>query len=640
MKLNKNQQLAVDHFEGCCIVTSVPGSGKTRTIVERVFRLIERLEGLDDVAPINILSITFTNKAAREMKERIQERLGGNSLPFFVGTFHSLCARILRKGGYHIGYTENFTIIDSDDQINTMRQLVRKTGAKWEERDVRHLVKVTNDARENMFNKAELDRNLAFDPRAPKIMRLYLDHLRKMNCIDFSGLLSETVRLLEEHPRVADKLRERFRYIQVDEFQDTNLIQFHLIELLYQRAKDDPISHDKSLFVVGDVNQSIYRFRGARYRNIHDFIERHKDTQVVHLPLNYRSTPQIIAPADKLIRLNESFIGGEFTTDNAEGPPVSVQNFADQDKEAGWLAHTIGKLVSEGGWEAADIAVLYRLNSMSAPIETALTKYQIPYEVIGGRSFYARKEIKDCLAIMKFLANKKDGIAFGRICMLMKGLGSVTVGQIENLSDSNDIDLVEACRVKGNSSGKIATACNKLADALDQDQGSEVATLSDVISELNLRGVIRDKFDGDDAEDRCNNVDQLITSLGDYSKNGKGVDEFLQMIALITSSDKEATEGRVSLMTLHASKGLEFPIVFMVGFENSILPHSRSINEDPVEGEEEERRLAYVGITRPMNVLYISYCRMRVSFYGSKRNEKMTGPSPFLFEAGLLNNGR
>jgi len=625
MSLNEFQREAVDHVDGYCMVTSVPGSGKTYVLVERTVRLIER--GID---PKGLLCITFTNKAANEMKERICKRLNIDTPAFFIGTFHALCSLLLRKLGHHIGYSDKFTILDSDDQSDLISQLGRKAALELTRGKVWKIAKAVNDFRENMKKDDFWEEETELSPEEINLGKAYIESIRKNNMLDFSGLLSEVVRLMETHTESRERIQNKFRYVQVDEFQDTNKIQFHLVDLFSGKHKN--------VFVVGDVNQSIFGFRGARWQNIRDFMDNHTGCKQIHLSDNYRSTPQIIEPADKLIRFNASFLGGDFVTPNAPGDKVKVLDFQDQYQEADWVAYQIQQHI-KAGQSPRDIVILYRMNKMSDPIEQSLSRKGIQYEVVGSRSFYDRKEIRDCLALMKFYVNPKDGVAFHRVCGLLKGLGDVNVGRVENIAQEENVDLLEASgrMVQRTNYVAVKKACEKMQTTFQSIKGmsSPADCLTTLINKFEVEDLLTKQFP-DDARDRIENVHQMIESVGQYAKNGKSVEQFLQMVCLITSSDKEVKDDAVTLMTLHAAKGLEFGTVFMVGVEKNILPHVLALQEDE-EGDEGERRLCYVGITRAKKKLYMSYCNWRTQFTKDRGMRPWkTGASKFLVEAGLI----
>tara|TARA_Y100000310_G_scaffold315105_1_gene365290 strand:- start:2837 stop:4714 length:1878 start_codon:yes stop_codon:yes gene_type:complete len=624
MELNEEQKVAVEHMEGPCLVIAPPGSGKTRVITERAVRLIEK-----GVKPDRMLCITFTNKAANEMKQRICARLNVKKSPFFIGTFHSFCVQILRNFGHHIGYKGNFTIADSNDQKDLINQIARKQGySKFENKDVWVIVDAVNKYREQLENQSELEERVGSD-HLLSIAEAYLKYLLDNNILDFSGLLSEAVRLLNTHKEVLDRVQSRFDMVQIDESQDTNLAQFAIAELITDK------SHN--LFFVADVNQAIYGWRGARPQNIQDYLDRHPDCKVVSLKINYRSTPEIIDTAINLINHNTGRLT-KFGTINASGKGVNCQIVRNQFEEAQWIAKKVKELIGKG-CKPSEIAILYRVNRMSEPIERALVEKGISYDVIGSRSFYDRKEIRDCLAMLKLLANPKDGIAFSRVATLVSGVGNVTVGKIENLV-SSDVDIFDACSltIKDTNSVKIKSGLESILGAYKGiDKSTPVSDIAaDLVSSFSYHQHL-EVHDEETAVDRSENVKQLIESAANFNGTDNNIERYLQSVSLITSGDKENNEKNVCLITGHSCKGLEHLVVFCISLEEGILPHALSIRDNPEEGVQEERRLAYVCFTRAKELLFVSYCKERKFFTRNGGSfSKPVRPSRFLYEAGLL----
>ena len=984
MNLNEFQKEAVEHVDGPCLVTSCPGSGKTFTLVERIVNLISR-----GVPSRNILCITFTNKAANEMRERICRRLGKEKPGFFIGTFHSLCANLIRRIGPGRGYSSRFTILDERDQADMVMQVARHMEHEIKQGDARRIAHALNFQRDQMEDFDWVEETLR-TPCMVDIAEEYIKRCRNNNLLDFSGLIYETIRIIEEHEDVREKVQETFKYILVDESQDTNKSQFYLVNLLgakwknimligdidqciiegekvltndgwkkiedikkeegvisasgggnvtsaivvdkykkkvfnrpivrlktklgfnmtmtkehmifaeynklspkkiivylmYDRefgyrigvtntkrkhgingqglgarlqqeraeylwilksvddidnakyweqyfsvkygiptwcfysgkkqrnldysdknirrlfssintnanakklmndlwlfkerphyipkcmgknkrrnftinmcadsrcgtlhryaisGSDDtdgeklkkaglnvrglcegrrgwrvesawksigkiydiletvkeslgevnviekarfcdetlslmPASHLKegmAIYVgdkdgitidyvesiefdyyygnIYDINvedyhnfitngvvshNSIYGWRGARYQNVQEFLETYDNCKLISLSKNYRSTPQIIAIADKLIKLNTSHMKTKFETDNPHGEPVKCYSFGDQLKEAAWVGQMARKLVDEGGWDPSDIAVLYRVNKMSEPIEQAMVNNGIPYDVIGAWNFYDRKEARDCLAMLKVIHNSKDGIAFHRIMSMLPGVGDVSIGRIEKIAADQNISMVDACKIMKNQSSSVAVknGCDKMVSIFGKkwDVTKPASCLQRVVDSLGYRDHIYKKFSGK-ADERLDNVDQMRDACGEFEGQEDGLNMFLQRVSLVTSADKESKDNKASLMSLHAAKGLEFPIVFIIGLEEGILPHQQAVRDDPVEGMEEERRLCYVGLTRAKKLLYTSWCRNRRVFGGfGGMKLKRARPSSFLYECGLM----
>jgi DNA helicase-2/ATP-dependent DNA helicase PcrA len=597
----------------------------TFTIVERLVKLVQM-----GVKQKNILCLTFTNKAANEMKERICKRLGVNKLDFFCGTFHAMCARLIRKVGAVKGYQPNFIILDEKDQIDLIMQIARRKECNIEYGDARRIAHGLNYYRDQMEDFSWVEDDLKTDVLI-EIAKTYIEKCRNDNLIDFSGLIYESIHIIEDSEELRKKIQNTFKYIMVDETQDTNKSQFYLVNLL---AK-----HWRNIMLVGDIDQSIYGWRGARYQNIQDFMNDYDDCRVISLSKNYRSTPQIVKAASKLIKYNSSHMGTSFETDNEDGEPVKCFSFKDQLVEANCIGLQTKRLVNEGGWDPQDIAVLYRVNKMSEPVEQAMVNNGIPYEVIGAWNFYDRKEIKDCLSMLKLLSNPKDGISFHRLCSLIPGMGDITVGKIENIAHDKNISIIQACQeMKLNArSSNIVKACDKIYDIYNYkwDIKNPASCLKKLIEYFSYDKYLLEKFEGS-ATERRDNVEQLVDSAGEFMGED-GLSKYLHQVSLVTDNDKDKTGNKVSLMSLHAAKGLEFPIVFMIGVENEIIPHKNALADDPYAGLEEERRLMFVGMTRAKKLLYLSWCKNRRKFgkYGNM-TYNMSKPSQFLKEAGVL----
>jgi len=624
MNLNEEQKTAVEHREGSCLVIAPPGSGKTRVITERAVYLIEH-----GIKPDRVLCITFTNKAANEMKQRICARLNVKKSPFFIGTFHSFCVQILRNFGHHIGYKGNFTIADSNDQKDLINQIARKQGySKFENKDVWVIVDGVNKYREQLENQNDLKERIGSD-HLLSIAEAYLKYLFDNNILDFSGLLSEAVRLLKTYKEVLDRVQSRFDMVQIDESQDTNLSQFAIAELVTDK------SHN--LFYVADVNQAIYGWRGARPQNIQDYLDRHPECRIINLKINYRSTPEIVNTAISLINHNPDRLT-KFGTVNPSGKSVSCQMVRNQFEEAQWIAKKVKELIDKG-CKPSEIAILYRVNRMSEPIERALVEKGVSYEVIGSRSFYDRKEIRDCLAMLKLLANPQDGIAFSRVAALVSGVGNTTIGKVENLV-SDDVNIFDACSlaIKDTNSVKIKNGLESILEAYKGiDKSIPVSDIAaDLVSSFSYHKHL-EVHDEETAVDRSENVKQLIESSAHFNGTDNNIERYLQSVSLITSGDKENNEKNVCLITGHSCKGLQFTATFCIGLEEGILPHALSIRDDPENGEQEERRLAYVCFTRAKELLFTSYCKERKYFTRNGGSySKPVRPSRFLYEAKLL----
>lgn len=628
MKLNDEQEIAASHKEGPCLVTACPGSGKSRVIVERTARLIQ-----SGIPASSILCITFTNKASNEMRERIEKYIGDSSKQIFIATFHKLAASILRFHGHHLGYGRNVTILDDDGQVDLMSQTARQLGYEFTKPQINQILWALNDSRENMENDDQMfNRYKKINENFYPVGVEYIKRLHASNCLDFSSLLSETIRLFTEFPTVLQAAQNKWKYFQVDEVQDTNYAQFKIIEMLS--------AHTKNVFVVGDLDQTIYSWRGARVENIRDFTKLYPDTKVISLGKNYRSTPEIIKVADKLIKFNTDRIAAPFVTDNPSGPPVKCSNFADDKDEAKFIAETVQKMVNRGECRYDDVAIFYRTNNMSRAIEMAMINNNIPHTLIGGFSFFDRREVKDCLSMLKFLVNPLDGVSFHRFCNKPKrALGDVTVGKIEIFAKNNSITLLDAMKQINISAEGARKGINEIIHAYDFDFSSKTIAecLSTLVSRLKYKDYLNE--DSETALERIQNVEELIKDAARYgSEYTNSISSYLEHIALLSAYDKDPEGDSVSLMSGHASKGLEFPVVFLVGFEQNILPHQKAVT-DRADGIEEERRLAYVMMTRAEKHLFVSYCQKRMDLFSAQKGSvafKKSKPSQFLYEAGLL----
>lgn len=626
-KLNAQQEIAASHFEGPLFCSACPGSGKTTVIIERTIRLIEK-----GISPRAILSLTFTNKAANEMKERIAAIMGDDVCEqLYMSTFHALAANVLRKKGGSIGYGSSMTIYDSDDQESFMAQVARQKGLELTAPEISAIVWKFNDLREKMTPEADLKEGFD-EPWKGDVALEYLDRLRQIGAVDFTGLLYELVRLFEINKDVLGSLQKRFTFFQIDESQDCNDIQYKIAEMLGQNG---------NVFMVGDLDQSIYGWRGASKDGIQKFIEKFK-AQKLRLPLNYRSTPEIISVAAKLIKCNTNRDDDEFITVNPSGNPVECFCLPTPEKEGQWIAHRIKNML-ESGVKPEDIAVIYRLNSMSRAIEAGLVQSGVPYQVIAGYGFYDRKEIRDSLAMLRFLNNPYDGIALGRFINKPKrGIGEGKLGKIESFARENNVTLVDSLRQADLYIGNDALAkhCYEIYKVFSEDyKGKNIGEiLKTLVLKLKYDEYLKtDKDTADTFEDRKDNLQELINSAALYSEQrSNDIGSYLNNIALSTTSDKKTEEGVVSLLTMHASKGLEFPVVFLPRLEDGNVPHKRAVMERP-DGLEEERRTMYVAQTRAEKVLIHTFAKKSVMKYGKGSVQFVNNiPSRFLKESGLL----
>lgn len=636
MKANPQQKKAINHNEGPCVVTAVPGAGKTSVLTQRAIRLYK--EGNK-----KILCLTFTNKAADEMKERIAKSLDLETAPFAVCTFHALCGVILRKFGKVLGYNAGLTILDSDDQKTFVKKIVRSVvdNKKVEKDiDIKKIVHHLNSSREIYESFEEMSERFEkeFDDEIYwTIAKTYLDEIVKNNCIDFSGMLYTTIKILEENPSILKIVRNKWNYVQVDECQDTNYAQFKFVDLIS--------SHHNNVFIVGDISQSIYGWRGARYQNIIDFINKHDNCVKIPLGQNYRSTPEVIKVSDTLIKNNSSHMKVDFYTENSNGDDVKVVSHVNSQEEAKRLAQLIYNDIYGRGYKAQEIAVLYRLNSLSIDLQLALSNMGINFAVIGGGNYFQLKEIKDAIAMLKFLLNPNDSLSFHRCADLVSGVGPNTIGKLENVANQKNTTIMDAAGIihKGEVEvDKRAKAfSSKVLDLWNSDFGSERpdSVIVEMLNRFNYDKYL-DKNHQKSYNKKKDNLQALINHAASYSQStGANLSRWLNTIMLSSDSDKESKTNCVNLMTLHACKGLEFPVVYMAGVETGIMPHKRALMEtdDVNEAIEEERRICYVGMTRAEKNLTMSFChkRLKRDKTGYLKEEK-TGPSRFLKESGLI----
>ena len=612
--LNKEQQEAVQCTEGPLLILAGAGSGKTRVLTYRIAHLMEDC----GVNPWNILAITFTNKAAGEMRERVDRIVGYGSESVWVSTFHSACVRILRRYIDRLGYDTNFTIYDTEDQKTVMKDVCRRLELDSKLYKERAVLSVISNAKNEYISPNEFQLQVRGDFRMEKMAQAYLEYqkeLKKNNALDFDDLLVKTVELFQSCPDVLESYQERFRYIMVDEYQDTNTVQFKLISILAKKYHN--------LCVVGDDDQSIYKFRGANIKNILDFEEVFPDAKVVKLEQNYRSTKHILDTANAVIAHNRGRKEKALWTENGEGEPVFFQQFQTGYDEAEYVAGEIRKKVKNGEGEYKDFAVLYRTNAQSRLFEEKFLYANIPYKLIGGVNFYSRKEIKDILAYLKTIDNGKDDLAVRRIINVPKrGIGNVSLNKVQSYAESMGMSFFEALEDAehvpglGRASIKIQPFVTlihelrlRLADMSLEELIEEILDRTGYSQELK-------EEDTDEAKARLENIDEFISKAVSYEEGEEHptLSGFLEEVALVADIDSlEESDNRVLLMTLHSAKGLEFPYVFLAGMEDGLFPSYMSIAADnPTEEIEEERRLCYVGITRAMKELTLTCARVRM----------------------------
>ena len=615
--LNPPQREAVAQTEGPVLILAGAGSGKTRVLTHRIAYLMDE----KGVNPWNILAITFTNKAAQEMRERVDKLVGFGSESIWVSTFHSACVRILRRHIDNLGYDTNFTIYDTDDQKSLMKDVCRKMNIDTKIYKERSLLAQISHAKDELLTPDDMEMKAAGDYNMKKVASVYREYqaaLRKNNALDFDDLIVKTVELFEKCGAVLEYYQERFKYIMVDEYQDTNTAQFKFISLLAQRYQN--------LCVVGDDDQSIYKFRGANIGNILGFEHVFPDARVIRLEQNYRSTRNILNAANQVIANNTERKAKTLWTENEEGSKVHFRQFLNAYEEAEYVAGEIGKLKRNGLGNYRDCAILYRTNAQSRIFEEKFIAANIPYKLVGGVNFYARKEIKDLLCYLKTINNARDDLAVQRIINVPKrGIGATTLGRVQDYADNMGISLYEALRVAeevpsiGRSLSKIdgfVTFIQMLKSKAD------VLTVEEILQEvIDSTGYVAE-LEAEDTEEsraRIENIDELISKTVAYQEAMEEQNQpatlsgFLEEVALVADIDTvEPDQDYVLLMTLHSAKGLEFPKVFMVGMEDGIFPSHMTISYGDDGEMEEERRLCYVGITRAMKDLTLTCAQQRM----------------------------
>ena len=635
--LNPMQKEAVLHTEGPLLILAGAGSGKTRVLTHRIAYLIEEKE----VNPWNILAITFTNKAAGEMRERVDSLVGFGAESIWVSTFHSTCVRILRRYIEHLGYTTSFSIYDSDDQKTLMKQVFKTLDIDTKQYKERSVLGIISSAKDKLISPEEFLLNAGQDFRQKKVGEIYREYqnqLKKNNALDFDDLIVKTVELFQNDSQILDYYQERFRYIMVDEYQDTNTAQFKLISLLASKYGN--------LCVVGDDDQSIYRFRGADIENILSFEQTFPGARVIKLEQNYRSTQNILDAANGVIRHNRGRKEKSLWTANGTGDEILFKQFDDARDEADYIARQI----RDSEFSYQDQAVLYRTNAQSRLLEERCIFYNVPYRLVGGVNFYQRKEIKDILAYLKTVANGVDDLSVLRIINVPKrGIGATSMGRVTMFASEHCMSLYSALREARMVPG-LGKAVEKIGRFISQMEcframaQSEEYSIQDLIEAiLEETGYEEElKAEGEiEAETRMENIQELINKAAAYEEDSQhpSLDEFLEQVALVADIDNvDSSEDRVTLMTLHSAKGLEFPKVYLAGMEDGLFPGMMAVSSDDPTDMEEERRLCYVGITRAKKELVITAARKRMT-HGETRYCK---PSRFVEEipAELLKEER
>lgn len=611
--LNEQQSEAVLHTEGPLLILAGAGSGKTRVLTHRIAYLIEE----KGVNPWNILAITFTNKAAGEMRERVDQLVGFGSESIWVSTFHSTCVRILRRHIDLLGYDTNFTIYDADDQKTLMKDVCKLLNIDTKVYKERSLLNAISHAKDELVTPEEFLLQAGGDFSQKKIAEVYAEYekqLRANNALDFDDLLVKTVQLFQTQKDVLEYYQERFRYIMVDEYQDTNTAQFKFVSLLAEKYRN--------LCVVGDDDQSIYKFRGANIKNILGFEHVFADAKVVRLEQNYRSTQNILNAANQVIQNNLERKTKTLWTENEEGEKLHFRQFMNAYEEAEYIVGDISKKVREKDGEYRDMAILYRTNAQSRLFEEKFLMANIPYKLVGGVNFYARKEIKDLLAYLKTVDNARDDLAVKRIINVPKrGIGATTLSRVQDYASQENISFYNALRQAeqitslGRAAAKVAPFVTFIQTLRSK---AEILSPSELLKDIiDSTGYVKElEAEGtEEAEARIENIDELITKVVSYEEENDEptLSGFLEEVALVADIDSvDGDDNQVLLMTLHSAKGLEFPFVYLAGMEDGIFPSYMTITADDPTEIEEERRLCYVGITRAMKDLTLTCAQQRM----------------------------
>lgn len=612
--LNDRQCEAVKHTEGPLLITAGAGSGKTKVLTCRIAHLLEL-----GVAPYRILAITFTNKAAKEMKERVTNLVGAQADSIWLSTFHSFCAKLLRfeVDGFH-GYTRNFTIYDSSDQLVLVKDCLKKLNLDDKQFTPRSVLGTISSAKNVLMDVKAFAAKASdfYEQKVADVYALYQEKLRENNAVDFDDLLFLAVRLLQENEEVREKYQSRFQYILVDEYQDTNHAQYALTKILAARWRN--------ICVVGDADQSIYAWRGADIRNIIDFTRDYPDAASIKLEQNYRSTKTILHAANAVIDNNESRPKKTLWTENPTGNKIIHYQAQTEHDEADYIAGVIYNRHEISHEPYGDMAILFRTNAQSRVLEEKLMRYAIPYTMVGGTKFYDRKEIKDVLAYLRLLYNPEDSLSLTRIINVPKrNIGATTMEHVAAYAEAQGISLFEALSstdeipVTKRAKASLENFAAMIFDLLNDIEGKDVLSLIETVIKQTGYGDMLDKEAEHDpqGESRKENVGEFLSVAKDYmDSNPEGnLQDFLENVALVSDVDDfESSDSKVTLMTLHAAKGLEFPVVFLTGLDEGLFPHSRTLM-DPAQVEE-ERRLAYVGITRAERQLYVTNAVTRTMY--------------------------
>lgn len=609
--LNEQQQEAVFCTEGPLLLLAGAGSGKTRVLTHRIAYLMDQ-----GVNPYHIMAITFTNKAAKEMRERVDDLVGFGAEHIWVSTFHSTCVRILRRHIDKLGYGNSFTIYDADDQKSLIKQICKQYKIDTKMMPERKIINEISSAKDEFMTPSEYETRHQYDFKKKKIAQIYKEYQKQLkanNALDFDDLIFKTVELFQFHPEVLDYYQERFRYIMVDEYQDTNTIQFQLVSMLARKYQN--------LCVVGDDDQSIYKFRGANVKNILNFENVFPEAVTIKLEQNYRSTKNILNAANEVIKHNKGRKTKKLWTENEEGDLIEFHQYGTEYEEARKIIHEIEDLSKEG-YDYKNMAILYRTNAQSRVFEESFMIKNIPYRIVGGTNFYQRKEVKDILSYLKVVDNGLDDLAVRRIINVpRRGIGAATIEKINVYAVEHNVSFLDACfssdsiDTLGNAKKKI----NGFADLIREfrrkmQEGSLEELFKYITDETGYIANLKVE-ETEEAEGRIENINELLNKVVTYEQEAEeaSLSELLEEIALVADIDNlEDSDNRVVLMTLHSAKGLEFPYVFICGMEDGIFPSYMTVMSEDDDDMEEERRLCYVGITRAKKKLYLSAAKRRM----------------------------
>jgi len=603
--LNPNQLEAVKATGGPILIFAGAGSGKTRVLTHKIAYLIEEI----GLPPENILAVTFTNKAAQEMSERVTSLVQINTSKMSIGTFHSICAGILRQNIHHLGYTNSFTIYDSSDSKTLVKNIIKEMNLDPKQFDASSYQYMISSKKNMLLSPQDVAESAEgyIDEKLADIYINYQRELEKNNALDFDDLLILPIKLFNEHPNILDYYRQKYKYILVDEYQDTNKPQFQFINLLSEVHRD--------IFVVGDDDQSIYGWRGADVRNILDFSEQYPDSKVIKLEQNYRSTGNILDAAYSVVSKNESRADKKLWTENAKGSKIKLVECFDDRQEA----NKVLEMIFDSSFPKSEIVVLYRTNAQSRVIEDALRKNAVPYQIIGGVKFYERKEIKDALAYLRIVTNPDDGLSFNRVVNFPpRGIGKTSIDKINDYLNKNNLgylDLnIEDLSIGPKQKKELGDFLSFIKKLNGNKDRPAIEILLDIINEIDLKNYYLNQPNVESHE-RWKNVEELITSIEEYSEQNKdkNLSDFLEEVSLLTDIDRHNTDYEsITLMTIHSAKGLEYSLVFIVGLEEGLFPiTSYSSLENDID---EERRLFYVGSTRAMKQLVLSYAKKRMKY--------------------------